>query len=137
MSDEVIVVNFENVVEDAPVPDDIYPLKIVQFKPEGELKPKEGKYPVMKTVLEITDGPFAGRRIFTNLTTNPEPTKNGSGKNYMLFNLLKVLGLADSPSEISIDVPAVLNSEVRGKVVTKEATEDYDAKNEIRKFYTP
>ena len=107
--------------------------------------PKTGDtvWPWVQLMAEITMGPMAGRSIFGRLTTNPDQTTNGSSKNYLLYGLCKVLGLADSPSELNLDIDPktmdcndLVNKAVNVVTTINEQKETGDKFTNIKKFAT-
>lgn len=94
-----IVLDMAKMVEnDKPAPIATYHVCVKSFElnvktqEEYNKLKSEGKYPAFKASGEILSGPLAGRRLYVNLTTNPEETANGGQKCYMLYNFLKVCG---------------------------------------------
>lgn len=140
--------NFSAVVDQSqPVDKGPYKVLIKQFKrtPETDAERQkrfkdEDKYPYWFVRGEITEGDFAGRSLFCNLTEDPRLAKNGQAKNFMLFDFLKVLGLVENPEEIEFDPTEVLNAEMVWIVDVTEAKGDPDdadyqpAGNVVKKF---
>jgi hypothetical protein len=149
----MINVNFAQIAEQKPVDDGIYPVIVRGFertpKTDDECMQliRDGKYPYMKVRFEISDGPDAGKAVFANMTLNPEPSKNGNAKNFMLCNFLKVLDLLPEdfferdPEDrvIQFDPNDVLNRELQIQV-TKEMGKDAEGnetemRNNVKKFF--
>lgn len=132
-----------------PVPADVYSVVCKSFelsvKDEAEFKKvrAEGKYPYFKASFEIIEGPYAARRVFANMTINPEPTSNGNSKNFLLVNYLKIMGLLEGDSLDDIDpkelAEDLINKEVKIKVAVKdnEYNGEVRQQNNIQKFLSP
>lgn len=109
-----VSLDFTKVAEqDKPVPPGSYSVLVKEFKITPETAQEranlpQGKYAYFKVRAEINDGPCAGRALFTNLTTNPEETTNGSQKNFMLFDFLKVFGMVTEDGKANIDPMGIL-----------------------------
>jgi len=101
-------------------------------KPKQETDRNGNKtYPYFSVQAEITDGPFAGKKLFATLTTNPEETSNGGAKNFMLLNFLKVLDMdpKDEEEAENFDVSELQNAAVNVEMVW---TIDIDPNEETR-----
>lgn len=146
---KTITVDFSKVQDTSkPVDKGTYHVLVKKFEytpkteEERKAKMKEGKWPYFNTQAEITEGPFAGRRLFCNLTTNPEETQNGSAKNFMLCGFLVALGLATpGQKDLDIDPEAPLNQHMVWEVDIEPAkgTEGEDnyqpERNQVKKFF--
>jgi hypothetical protein len=125
---KAIVLDFAKTAElDKPVEGGPYHVLIKSFEYKDSRTSQYGYFAVRG---EITDGPFAGRALFVNLTTNPEESKNGTPKNFMLYRFLKVLDLVNSESTtLSIDPNEILNQVMVWTVKVNE-----DNTNDVTSF---
>ncbi len=135
-----INLDFKKVAEqDKPVPTSAYPVLVKAFKltapKEGTAPPsvgspnEQGKYHYFAVRVEITDGPYAGKALFCNLTTDPSETTNGSQKNFMLFRFLRVFGMVTEDGQANIDINLIVN-----QPMTWQVEEKTDGTNDVKSF---
>lgn len=116
-----ITVDFSNVEGFQPVDADTYPVcvKALDLK-----KPKDqtNSNPYFNVRVEITEGDFAGRQLFANMTTNPERNQNGRAKNSMLYSFFRACGVDVVEGQpIDIDTEDVLNTHLMASVDCKDS----------------
>ncbi len=62
-------VNFSDVKDFTPIPAKVYKVRVVEFQ---ESQSESSEYPYYKTTLEVAEGEFEGRKLFTNLSLSPK-----------------------------------------------------------------
>lgn len=125
-----VTVNFQGIIDyDVPVEPGAYHVKIT--KAELKDSKKKGGYPGVNIQATILEGPDVNRKLFCYCTTNPELSEKGFKKNFMLFNLLKCLGLADKPEDLDFDTDDLVNQEM---VWVMDINPDDNTQNTVTKF---
>lgn len=119
-------ISFENVTGFEPVPENVYEVVVKSIdmkKPKDTTNP----HPYLNTRFEITEGEFAGRQLFVNLTTNPEKNKNGNASNSMLYSFLRACGEnVTEGQDWEGDSNELINTILRLKVLLEDSNDPED-----------